>query len=217
MNMNENTHMKQAFDARPQANLLRQELRPALLMLATLTLVTGLIYPLVVTGVAQVLFPHQAGGSIIEKGGKAIGSSLIGQPFDAPKYFWSRLSATGPFAYNAGASSGSNYGPLNDSLKSAVEARVAALREADPEQTGPIPVDLITASSSGLDPHISPAAAYYQIARVARVRGLNETTVRQLVDRHVEGRQLGFLGEPTVNVLELNLALDEVRSAPAER
>jgi potassium-transporting ATPase KdpC subunit len=166
------------------------------------------IYPLAVTGIAQVAFPAQAAGSLVVKDGKPVGSLLIGQPFDDPKYFWSRLSASSPSPYNAGASSGSNYGPLSDALRDAVQGRVTALREADPSQNGPIPVDLVTASGSGLDPHVSPAAAYYQAARVARVRGLDEAMVRTLVTQQVEGRQLGFLGEPRVNVLRLNLALD---------
>jgi len=185
-----------------------KELRTAVLMLVALTLLTGVVYPLLVTGIAQVVFPDQAAGSVVVRDGKPVGSLLIGQPFDDPKYFWSRLSATGPFPYNAGASSGSNYGPLNDSLRDAIQGRVTALREADPSQTGVIPVDLVTASGSGLDPHLSPAAAYYQVARVARVRGLDEARVKALVAQHVEGRQLGFLGEPRVNVLRLNLALD---------
>jgi K+-transporting ATPase ATPase C chain len=186
-------------------------------MLVLLTLITGVIYPLAVTGIALVIFPHQANGSLIIKDGKAVGSELIGQQFDAPKYFWGRLSATGTFAYNAfnaenlTASSGSNYGPLNKALLDAVQARIDALKAADPANTAPIPVDLVTASGSGLDPHISLAAALYQVSRVARERGLSDEQVRQLVDQHTEGRQFGFLGEPRVNVLELNLALDEVK------
>jgi len=185
-----------------------RELRTAIVMLAGLTVLTGLLYPLAVTGIAQVLFPAQAGGSLVVHGGKAVGSSLIGQPFDDPKYFWGRLSATSPSPYNAAASSGSNQGPLSEALHDAVQGRVAALRHADPGQSDSIPVDLVTASGSGLDPHISPAAAYYQVGRVARSRGLNEEGVRALIAAHVEGRQLGFLGEPRVNVLQLNLALD---------
>lgn len=187
---------------------MRTQLRPALMSLAALTLITGLLYPLVVTGVAQVLFPRQANGSLILIDGKPVGSSLIGQPFEASKYFWGRPSATAPVPYNAGASSGSNLGPTNDALIKAVQARIDALKTADPDNPLPLPVDLVTASGSGLDPHISPAAAEYQIRRLARVRGLDETVVRRLVAQHTEGRQLGVLGEPRVNVLTLNLALD---------
>lgn len=187
--------------------MLRQ-LRPAILLLVMLSVVTGLAYPAVVTVIAQVVFPHQAHGSLIVKGGKPVGSELIGQPFDDPKYFWGRPSATSPFPYNAGASSGSNLGPTNPALARAVQERVDALRAADPGHTAPVPVDLVTASASGLDPHISPAGALYQIRRVAKARKLDEATVRQLVERHVERRQLGVLGEPRVNVLVLNLALD---------
>jgi len=184
------------------------QIRPALASLALMTVLTGFVYPLLVTGVAQVVFPEQANGSIIMREGKVAGSTLIGQPFDDPKYFWGRLSATGPFAYNAAASSGSNYGPMSDALLDAVKSRVAALRAADPENPNLLPVDLVTASASGLDPHISPASAEYQIARVARVRGLTEGRVREVVARHTSGRQLRLLGEPTVNVLSLNLELD---------
>ncbi|MGH7452056.1 MAG: potassium-transporting ATPase subunit KdpC [bacterium] len=183
-------------------------LKPALLILLVLTLVTGVAYPLLVTGISQLVFPKQANGSLIYQDGKPVGSALIGQQFDDPKYFWSRLSATGPFPYNAAASSGSNLGPTNEALLKAVEARVQTLRQADPNNTQPIPVDLVTASGSGLDPHISPAAAFYQVPRVARARNLEESVVRQLVEKHIEGRQLGFLGEPRVNVLKLNLALE---------
>ncbi|CAG0934404.1 Potassium-transporting ATPase KdpC subunit [Thermoflexales bacterium] len=191
---------------------MRSQLRPALASLALLTVLTGLVYPLIVTGIAQIVFPQQAQGSLIVKDGKAIGSELIGQSFDDPQYFWGRLSATEPFPYNAAASSGSNYGPLNPALLEMVQGRVAALKAADPDNTQPIPVDLVTASGSGLDPHISPAAAEYQVARVARRRGLDVSTVRQLVAQHTEGRDLAVLGEPRVNVLELNLALDATAS-----
>jgi len=187
-----------------------EQLRPALASFVLFTVLTGVVYPLAVTGIAQVVFPAQANGSVIVKDGKAVGSRLIGQPFDDPKYFWSRLSATSPQPYNGAASSGSNYGPLNDALMDAVRGRVDALKAADPTNTLPIPVDLVTASASGLDPHISPAAARYQIGRVARARGLSDDTVAALVARHTAGRQWGVLGEPVVNALELNLALDAV-------
>jgi K+-transporting ATPase ATPase C chain len=183
-------------------------LRAALVSLAVLTVITGVVYPLVVTGIAQVIFPSQANGSLIVKDGKVVGSALIGQPFDDPKYFWSRPSATSPFSYNAGASSGSNLSPTNPALVKAVQDRVDALRAADPGNKAPVPVDLVTASGSGLDPHISPAAALYQVPRVARERRLDPEVVRQLIDRHTDGRSLGFLGEPRVNVLALNVALD---------
>lgn len=179
-------------------------------MLAILTVLTGLVYPLLITGIAQLLFPHQANGSLIVRDGKVIGSELIGQYFDQPKYFWSRPSATAPFAYNAAASSGSNLGPTNPALIEAVKARVDALRAADPDNHALIPVDLVTASGSGLDPHISPAAAEYQIKRVAQMRGLDENSVRAIVVRYTEERQFGLFGERRLNVLKLNLALDAV-------
>jgi potassium-transporting ATPase KdpC subunit len=183
-------------------------LRPALMTLLLFTLITGVAYPLLVTGIAQVVFPAQANGSLIVKDGKVVGSALIGQPFDDPKYFWGRPSATSPFPNNAAASSGSNLSPTNPALISAVQGRVDALRAADPTNKAAVPVDLVTASGSGLDPHISPAAALYQVSRVARERKLSPEAVRGLVDRHTEGRFLGLLGEPRVNVLALNLALD---------
>jgi K+-transporting ATPase ATPase C chain len=187
---------------------MRTQLRPALVSLVALTLITGFLYPLVVTGIAQMLFPRQANGSLILIDGKLVGSSLIGQPFDEPKYFWSRPSATSPFPYNAAASSGSNLGPTNDALIKAVQARIDALKAADHDNPLTLPVDLVTASGSGLDPHISPASAAYQAGRVARARGMEEAVVRQLISQLTEGRQLGILGEPRVNVLALNLALD---------
>ncbi len=189
-------------------------IRPALTLFILLSLITGLIYPLLVTGIGQALFPKQAAGSLIERDGKRVGSRLIGQNFTDPKYFWGRPSATGPYPNNAAASSGSNLGPLNPALKEAVEGRVKALRDADPGNAQPVPVDLVTASASGLDPHISPAAAEYQVARVARARGLAPETVRNLVVQQTEDRQWGIFGEPRVNVLELNLALDGLRLNP---
>ena len=183
-------------------------IRNAVSMLLVMTLITGIAYPLVATGVAQVLFPHQANGSLIEKDGKPIGSELIGQYFDDPKYFWGRPSATAPQPYNGTASNGSNLGPTNPALRDAVQQRIDALRKADPGNTAPVPADLVTASGSGLDPEISPAAAQYQIARVARVRHLSTEQVQSLVAKFTQGRQLGLLGEPRVNVLRLNLALD---------
>lgn len=188
-----------------------KQLRIAVLSTLVLTVLTGLIYPFAITGLAQLLFPRQANGSLIYKDGKAVGSSLIGQPFDDPKYFWSRLSATSPMPYNAASSSGSNLGPTNPALLKAVQDRVDALRKADPDNKRPIPVDLATASGSGLDPHISPAAAEYQVGRVAKVRGLPESVVRGLIQKHTQGRFLGLLGESGVNVLELNLDLDGLR------
>ncbi len=187
---------------------MTSQLRPAFFMLLIFTLITGVIYPLVVTGIAQVIFPSQANGSLIMVDDKAVGSELIGQQFDDPKYFWGRPSAAG---YNAAASSGSNYGPMNPALMDMVQARIDALQAADPNNTLPIPVDLVTASGSGLDPHISVAAALYQVNRVAAARGLSEAEVQSLVDKYTEGRQFGFLGEPRVNVLMLNLALDGIQ------
>ena len=183
-------------------------IRQSIVMLALLTLVTGVVYPLLATGLAQLLFPHAANGSLIERDGKTMGSELIGQAFSDPKYFWSRPSATAPFPDNSAASSGSNLGPTNPALADAIKQRVEALRAADPGNTAPVPVDLVTASGSGLDPHISPAAAEYQVERVARVRGVPTTDIRKRVVDATEGRTFGLLGEPRVNVLRLNLALD---------
>jgi len=183
-------------------------IRTAILSVLVLTFVTGIAYPLVVTGIAQLLFPQAANGSVIERDGKPVGSALIGQPFSDPRYFWSRPSATAPFPYNSASSGGSNLGPTNPALTDAVKQRIDALRAADPANTAPVPVDLVTASGSGLDPQISPAAAEYQVARVARARGMSADAVRKLVAAATEGRQLGVLGEPRVDVLALNLALD---------
>ena len=193
-----------------------KELRPAVVSLTLLTLLTGVLYPLAVTVVAQVLFPFQANGSVLLENGKPVASELIGQQFSEPRYFWSRLSATGPVPYTAfngetlTGSSGSNYGPLNPALVEAAKGRIDALHAAAPEQTSPVPVDLITASGSGLDPHISPAAAEYQVARVASSRGVSVESIRELIRKHTEGRQLGVLGEPRVSVLRLNRALDQM-------
>jgi K+-transporting ATPase ATPase C chain len=191
------------------------QLLASLRVFAVLTLITGVGYPLLVTGIGRVGFPRQAEGSLIERQGRVVGSELVGQPFSSPGYFWSRPSATAPFPYNAGLSSGSNLGPLNPALAESVRARVAALRAADPGLVGPVPVDLVTSSASGLDPDISPAAALVQVPRVARARGLPEAAVRALVGRHVTRRALGVLGEPVVNVLDLNLALDAATPAAA--
>ena len=185
-------------------------LRPALTLFVVLSLITGLLYPLLVTGVAQTAFPHQANGSLITQGGKAVGSELIGQAFTEPGHFWGRPSATTPMPYNASASGGSNLGPTNPALTDAVKARIEALRAADPGNTRPVPVDLVTASASGLDPQISPAAADYQAARVAKARGLPLAQVQALVQQHTESPWLGVLGEPRVNVLALNLALESL-------
>jgi len=187
-----------------------RQLKSAVIFLAIFTIVIGVIYPLIVTGIAQVAFHHQANGSLIEsKDGKYLGSELIGQPFDDPDYFWGRPSATTPFPYNATASSGSNYGPLNPALLDGIQKRIYALKAADPDNTQPVPVDLVTYSASGLDPHISIAAALYQVPRVARQRGISQAQILKLIDRFTQGRQLGILGEPRVNVLLLNQALDQ--------
>ena len=194
-----------------------KHLRITIISLILFTILTGMIYPLAVTGISQLIFPGKANGSLIKKEGKVLGSELIGQPFSDPKYFWSRLSATGPYAYNAGSSSGSNYGPLNPALFDAVKKRVQDLKAADSLNTKQIPVDLVTASGSGLDPHISIAAAIYQASRVARTRGLTEEQVRSMIGQYTDGRSLGFLGEPGVNVLQLNLALDELKIVNKEK
>jgi K+-transporting ATPase ATPase C chain len=186
-------------------------LRPALTLFLLLTLITGIAYPLLVTAISKATMPEQAAGSVIMKDGKAVGSTLIGQNFSEPKYFWGRLSATGPQPYNGAASSGSNLGPLNPALIDNVKARIDALHDADPANKKPIPVDLVTASGSGLDPDISPAATLYQAQRVARVRGLKAAAVQELVEQHTQGRQWGLFGEPRVNVLALNMALDQLR------
>jgi K+-transporting ATPase ATPase C chain len=183
-------------------------LRQALACIVVFTVITGVIYPLIVTGFAQLVFPHQANGSMLVNNGKTVGSSLIGQSFSSPKYFWARPSATSPIPYNAANSSGSNLGPLNPALRQNVEARVKLLQNADPENKNPIPVDLVTASASGLDPHISIAAALYQIPRVARLRGIPREKVAEIVRENTQNRFMGIIGEPVVNVLQLNMALD---------
>jgi K+-transporting ATPase ATPase C chain len=196
----------------PRAAVLAQ-LKKAVLVLFLLTVITGILYPAVVTAVAQAIFTDQANGSLIPRrgAGRPAGSELIGQPFSDPRYFWGRPSATSPYPYNAAGSGGSNYGPLNGALADGVVARIEALRAADAGATQPVPADLVTASASGLDPDISPAAALYQVPRVARARVMDEAAVRRLVDQYTEGRQFGILGEPRVNVLKLNLALDAVQ------
>ena len=186
-------------------------IRPVIVLFLLMTVITGIAYPLVVTGLGQLLFPSQASGSLISKEGKVIGSRLIGQSFSDPKYFWSRPSATAPQSYNALASSGSNQGPLNPALTDAVKSRIDALHAADPTNKAPVPVDLVTASGSGLDPEVSLAAANYQAARVARVRGLSSEAVQGLIASHSQGKLMGLIGEPRVNVLELNLALDALK------
>jgi K+-transporting ATPase ATPase C chain len=188
--------------------MLRTQFRIGVITLALFTLLTGLVYPLAVTGMAQLIFPYQANGSLMQRDGQGIGSQLIGQSFTAPQYFWGRPSATAPFPYNAAASSGSNLALTNPALEQAIQARIQALQSADPGNDSPIPIDLVTASASGLDPHISVAAALYQVPRVALKRGLSEAQVCLLVEQYTQGPQFGFLGEPRVNVLMLNLALD---------
>jgi K+-transporting ATPase ATPase C chain len=188
-----------------------KQLKPTILIFIAMVVITGIIYPLVITGAAQVLFPFQANGSLITRSGQPVGSELIGQQFDQPKYFWGRLSDTGDHAYNAAISSGSNYSVLNQSLQDAVNQRIKDLKAADPSNSQPIPVDLVTASGSGLDPEISIAAARYQANRVAKAHNLTLDQVNTLIDQHTRGRQFGFLGEPGVNVMELNLALDALQ------
>jgi potassium-transporting ATPase KdpC subunit len=192
--------------------MFRQQIRPAIVSFIILTVITGIVYPILVTGVSQVFFPGRANGSLIYKGGKPVGSTLIGQEFDDPGYFWGRISATSPMPYNASSSSGSNLGPSNPALIDAVKARIKALRTVDPDNKVLIPVDLVTSSASGLDPHISLAAADYQIPRIARLRGLSQDTVKSIVRQHSTGRFLGVIGEPVVNVLEVNLSLDELKN-----
>lgn len=189
--------------------LLKQSIRPAVVLFILLSIITGVAYPLATTALGKWLLPKQANGSLIEHDGKLVGSSLIGQNFTEPQYFWGRPSATGPYPNNAAASSGSNQGPLNPALAEAVKSRVNALKVADPDNTLPVPVDLVTASASGLDPHISPAAAAYQASRVAKMRGISTTSVQALINDNTEGRQWGIFGEPRVNVLSLNIALDK--------
>ncbi len=189
--------------------MIREQVRPALFLLVLFTMITGVFYPLLITGIGHVFFKTQVEGSLIVKDGKSVGSALIGQPFDDPKYLWGRLSATAP-GFNGGASSGSNYGPMNQALVDAAKARVEALRNADPGNGDPVPVELVTASGSGLDPHISPAGAFFQASRIARLRGISEDKVKEIITENTEGRFLGLLGEPAVNVLKVNLALDEV-------
>ena len=193
---------------------MKNALRPVLVLFVMLTVITGVVYPLVVTAVSQAVFSHQANGSLIEKNGKPVGSALLGQQFDAPYYFWGRLSATSPNPYNAQNSGGSNLGPTNPALADEVKARIAALHDADPSNTSPIPVDLVTSSGSGLDPDITRAAAAYQAARVARARGLTQDQIDALIAQNTSGREAGIFGEPRVNVLKLNLALDDLKPMP---
>lgn len=192
---------------------MKTMIRPLVVLFVVLTAVTGLAYPAVMTAFGAAVFPSQSSGSLIELNGKVVGSTLIGQPFDAPQYFWGRLSATTPMPYNAQGSSASNLGPTNPALTDQVKGRLDALKAAGTDLSQPVPVDLVTASGSGLDPEISPAAALYQVARVAKARGMSADAVRQLVDAHTQGRQFGLFGEPRVNVLALNLALDSTKSA----
>ncbi|MDD5439003.1 MAG: potassium-transporting ATPase subunit KdpC [Candidatus Omnitrophica bacterium] len=188
--------------------MIRQHIKPAVLSFAVFTVITGVLYPILVTGIAATFFPAQRKGSLIYRNGKAVGSLLIGQPFSNPKYLWGRVSSTDPFPYNAASSSGSNYGPMNQDLKRAVEARVDVLRKADPDNRAAIPVDLVTSSASGLDPHISLAAAYYQVPRIGRTRNISEEAVRNIIRNNIQSRFLGVIGEDTVNVLNVNVDLD---------
>ncbi|MFZ2097411.1 MAG: potassium-transporting ATPase subunit KdpC [Anaerolineales bacterium] len=190
---------------------LRSQTRPAIVSVVIFTLLTGVLYPLLVTGITQAIFPRQANGSLIVRNSQVVGSMLIGQQFDDPRYFWGRLSATLPYPYNAASSKGSNLGPSNPALVEEVKARIAALKAADPGNNAPIPVDLVTSSGSGLDPDISVAAALYQVPRIAKERGFSEDVIIALVGQYIQGRLFGVLGEPRVNVLELNLALDEIK------
>ena len=191
--------------------MLKQQIKTAFLSIIVLTIITGIVYPLLVTGMAQIFFPGQANGSLIYREAKPVGSALIGQQFDDPKYFWGRLSATSPLPFNAASSSGSNLGPSNPALLDEINGRIKALKAADLGNTIPIPVDLVTSSASGLDPHISKAGAYYQVGRIARLRGLSQDAVKAIVKQHTRGRLLGLIGEPVVNVLEINLALDSLK------
>jgi potassium-transporting ATPase KdpC subunit len=190
--------------------MFREYIRPAILSLLILTVITGIVYPLFITGIAQALFPARANGSLIYQGGKIIGSSFIGQPFDDPKYLWGRISATAP-QYNASSSSGSNIGPTNPALIDEVKGRIKVLKDADPGNINPIPVDLVTSSASGLDPHISLAAAYYQVPRISRARGIPESIIKDIVHKNTSDRFLGLIGEPAVNVLKVNLDLDSYK------
>jgi K+-transporting ATPase ATPase C chain len=191
--------------------MFKEQIKPAILTFLILTVITGILYPLFITGVSRVFFHSKADGSLIYRNGKPIGSSLIGQPFNDPKYFWPRPSATSPVAVNAASSSGSNLGPSNPALAETVKNRVKAYKAADPNNTNPIPIDLVTSSASGLDPHISLAGAYYQVPRISRLRNLSQSAVKEIIVRHTNKRFLSVLGEPVVNVLELNLALDEYK------
>ena len=190
--------------------MFREYIKPALISFFILTIITGVIYPLFITGIAQALLPNQANGSLIYQNGKVIGSSLVGQAFDDPKYLWGRISATSP-QYNASSSSGSNIGPSNPALIDEVNGRIKALKAADPNNANPIPVDLVTSSASGLDPHISLAASYYQVPRISKYRGITESAVRDIIHKNTVGRFLGLIGEPVVNVLKVNLDLDSCK------